>query len=206
MSPDCLLQVFAPRRRRASNSRTTLTSIWDLRRGTIDLLEAAQASATKTAYARALVRFQTFANAYGFSTHIPISVQNLALFITSLFNEGLPASSISSILSALSYHHKVRNMADPTRAYTIQKMLVGLKKLRPSVDHRQPLTQILLTKINASLPRLGLSHFESCLYKSMFVLAFFFGLRIGEITDSRHNIQLSQIDVSLNSLTLNFKS
>ena len=55
-------------------------------------------------------------------------------------------------------------------------------------------------------PNVLFAHYESCLFSAMFSFAFFFGLRVSEITKSLHNIKLSQIKIDNNSLLLNFLS
>ena len=55
-----------------------------------------------------------------------------------------------------------------------------------------------------SVQQLGLSDYETILYKAMFLLQFYFGLRIGEITDSQHNITLSEISIQTDHITLSF--
>ena len=64
----------------------------------------------------------------------------------------------------------------------------------------------LLQKMVNSLCLLGLSEYETSLFKSMFTIQFYFALRIGELTDSQHNITLEQVLVKQNSLTINFRT
>ena len=177
-----------------------------LRTGALNLLANALAPATRAAYTRALSRFKSFATLHKLSVDLPISVDTLSLFITYLFNQGLPASSISSILSAISYHHKIRNYIDPSKAFAIQQMLLTIRKERPTVDSRHPITENLLQMLIEALARLKLPLYEFLLFQAMFTLAFYFGLRIGEITKSPHNLNRSQIKVSKNQLSLTFIS
>ncbi len=124
-----------------------------MRVGALNLLSGALAPSTRAAYSRAMNQFGTFAAAHHLPTNLPITVDTLSLFITHLFNRNLPASSIASIMSAVSYSHKIRSLPDPTRAYPIQQMLSSVRKTRPSVDRRQPITDHILQKlINALSP------------------------------------------------------
>ena len=95
----------------------------------MNLLAAALSQSTKSAYSRVLTRFQTFATQQQLPSTIPISVGNLSLFITSLFNENLPAFSKASILSALVHHHNILGILDPTHSFAIQHMMIGIRKL-----------------------------------------------------------------------------
>ena len=57
-----------------------------------------------------------------------------------------------------------------------------------------------------NLPALNLLAYDQLLLKTMFLFAFSFALRIGEITDSQHNLQVKQIVISDNSLSVRFES
>ena len=60
----------------------------------------------------------------------------------------------------------------------------------------------LLDKIHL----LAVSDYESILFSTMFLFAFFFGLRIGEYTTSPHNLQFSDITVSKTEVIVMFQS
>ena len=56
------------------------------------------------------------------------------------------------------------------------------------------------------MPTVGLTLYERSLFSSMFLLAFYFGLRVGEITSSPHNLDVGQIVMSGDSIQLSFSS
>lgn len=56
------------------------------------------------------------------------------------------------------------------------------------------------------MSNLNISNFEIAMYKAMFLLAFSFALRVGEITNSQHNLQLNQIQISKDQLSLEFRT
>ena len=127
-------------------------------------------------------------------------------FIAYLHLQDVPYSSIMPILSALSYKHKMEGLPDPCKAFKINQLLNSIKKNLHKVDKRLPISIDLLNKIIESLYLLGLSNYETTLFKAMFSAHFFFALRIGEITDSKHNILINQITISADNIMLNFKS
>ena len=177
-----------------------------MHRQTLDLVDTALAPETRKAYSRAWDRYCKFAHAFGLPTSLPLKTDHVSCFLTNLYNEGLPASSITSILSALSYFHKIKSIFDPTQAFIIRKQLVAINKQRPSSDKREPMSEELLFSILDRLEKLNFSQFECTLFQAMFLMAFYFGLRVGEITASKHNILLDQIKLHSNSLTLSFGS
>ena len=70
----------------------------------------------------------------------PVAVSTIALFVSYLFNRDLSAKSITSMLSAVSYFHKLHNVVDPTSSFLIKKLIAGASRLRPTGDIRLPLT------------------------------------------------------------------
>ncbi len=127
-------------------------------------------------------------------------------FITFLHRERSPASSIASILSALSYKHKFLGYQDPTKDFKINQLLQSVRKVKSEGDSRLPITIVLLERLITAIPLLGLSTYEILLYKAMFLLCFHFALRVGEVTSSPHNLLLHQLVVATNTIELTFIS
>lgn len=172
------------------------------------MMHKALAPATLSAYNRSLVAYQNFCAKYSLSCAFPISIDNLSCFIQFLFNTGLPASSIASSLSALSYYHKLwaYEAMDPTKAFSTTQLMVAIRKERPTSDGRKPISEnILLTMFN-NLARLNLSYYELSLFRAMFFLMFHFGLRVGEVTNSPHNINNCQLEIVGDRLRLTFST
>ena len=69
-----------------------------------------------------------------------------------------------------------------------------------------PSLSVLLFELFVALDSSSLSRYDRLLLKSMFSLAFYFGLRVGEITVSPHNIKYSQISFSFGKLLVSFSS
>ena len=148
----------------------------------------------------------SFACSYGLPTQLPLSLLCLAWFITHLSLQGVAAASITSIVSAVSYFHKIRGVPDNSQHFTIRQLLVSLRKKPSKADHRMPITLDMLHKLIDALPNFTSSTFETTLFSSMFLTAFHFALRVGEITDSPHNLQLQQISTTETSISLSFQS
>lgn len=91
------------------------------------------APVTKAAYIRALNMYHPFCASYNLclTSTLPISVNKLSLFIVYLYEKGLPASSIFSLLSTISYHHKILpdivENNDPTKVFIIRHLLTGIR-------------------------------------------------------------------------------
>ena len=67
----------------------------------------------------------------------------------------------------------------------VKKLLIGARNMAFSVDGRMPKTLNMLQSLVASAPKVTQSSFECSLLQSMFSLALFALLRIGECTVSK---------------------
>lgn len=86
--------------------------------------------------------------------------------------------------SAIAFVHKLQGMDDPTDNFLIVKALQGAKNGNPHVDTRLPITLPILLRLVDSLDHLSTSRWNRNLYRSMYLLAFFALLRVGEMTVS----------------------
>ena len=170
------------------------------------LLTTALAPNTQAAYQRSWCKFVEFAQKFGLSAQLPVSTDNILKFISYLHLNKVPFQSITPILSAISYKHKLSDLTDPCKSFKVSQVLNSVKRINPKVQQKFPITLTLLQKMVNSLCLLGLSEYETSLFKSMFTIQFYFALRIGELTDSQHNITLEQVLVKQNSLTINFRT
>ena len=171
------------------------------------MLLQALAPSSRKAYARAWNLYIGFAKSINITASLPILHDHLCLFITFLHRENKPATSISSILSALSYMHKIRNLPDPSISFVVKQLVRAIKKIRSKkTDKRTPISENLLLTIVDKLPFLGLPAYETGTLASMFLLAFYFGLRVGEITNSIHNLASDQIHITPVSVQITFKT
>ena len=166
------------------------------------LLAASVAPSTARQYQRVWESFCSFSRGLGF-TPLPSSPSTIALFISHLVSPPHPSapSTVHSAISSVSYIHKLNNQPDPTASFLVRKILRGVSKLRPTNDTRIPITIPILQSLIQSLHSVC-SPYDLVLYSSMYVTMFLSFLRLGEVTDSPHNIPFSQVLVSPNSVTI----
>ena len=70
-------------------------------------------------------------------------------------------------LSALSYKHKMEGLPDPCKAFKATQLLNSIKKNMHKVDKILPISIELLNKIIELLYLLGLSNYETTLFKAL---------------------------------------
>ena len=188
-------------------SADTGTNFRQLQQQSATLLQNALAPATRKAYTKAWDKYNTFATFFKKPNLLPLPIDNLCCFITYLHNQNTPTASITQIISGLSYLHKIRNLPDFTHSFPVRQLLSSLNKSTPcSRDNRLPITQPLLYEFLENIEKCDISRYKQLLFKAMFSMCFTFALRIGEITNSVHNIHLNQITMKENCLSLRFHS
>lgn len=116
---------------------------------------------------------------YGFTW--PLTSTGASTYLTYLYDKGYSASTISTYSSAVSYFHKIHSQPDPMSSFLAREVLSGIRKLRPTNDLRLPITIPLLTRLVQALPFLSLGFHDTASFQSMFTLAFFGLLRVGEL-------------------------
>ena len=139
--------------------------------------------ASRQLYKRAFNLYAQFYHKYFQANfQIPISSEDLALFISYLHANKYAAATVSSYISALGYVHRLKAMPDPTASFIIKRLLRCAHRTASKTDSRLPITECILHKLVESLPFVTGTHYDMVLFRSMFLLAFFAFLRIGEIT------------------------
>ena len=136
---------------------------------------------SRRTYQRAWTVYATFAEQFGLSDHLtfPLSVNSVALFIAHLSTKRLAPATISTYISAISYVHKLKGYADPTKVFLIFKLLSAIES-RSRPDVRLPITLPVLRLLVDALKQSLFYH--RTLFTAMFLTAFYGFLRIGEIT------------------------
>ena len=137
--------------------------------------------ASATAYLRVWNLFTSLASQYT-RVHLPIPTPHIMSFITTLFNRGLAASTITSYVSALSFFNRLAGGPQLGNQFVISKALEGARKSRPTRDTREPIT---LNLLHAMVDRLPLSISPpawATIFQAMFLLMFHAFLRVGEVT------------------------
>lgn len=158
----------------------------DLQSISSDLIQQYLAPSTHTTYQRAIDYYHRFVSSIALPRErIPVQAEDIILFIALCFSQGLACSTVTTYVSALSFQHKIRNMADPTQNFIVKKCLQGYRNRTGIVNSRLPITPYILKQLIASLQYTASSYFVRVLMKSMYLLAFHCFLRIGEFTASK---------------------
>ena len=161
------------------------------------LLSAALAKNTHKTYARGWEMFCRFQPCHQNVTHCPANASDVRRFIGWLSVQNFAPATINTYVSAVGYYHKINGCSDPTHDFLVAKLLEGCRRSHPSRDCRQPISLLILKEICGSLPIVCSSQFEACMFKAVFLSAFFGLLRVGEFAaDSKHKIQESVLSVS----------
>ena len=129
---------------------------------------------------------------------IPLTVNQVCLYVSFLHKHGYAPTSIVSFTSAIGYVHRMSNYTDPTSSVIVQKLLSACLKLRPTIDPRLPITIVILHQIVTALSNTVSCFSHRKLLRAMFVIAFFGLMRIGEITMSRDKV----VPLEINQLRL----
>ena len=96
-----------------------------------DLLHSAITGGSRNTYQRAWTTYVDFSSEFceSHASLLPVSVNNLALFISYLSARKFASSTISTYVSALGNVHKLANFPDPTKNFLVQKILAAHSKL-----------------------------------------------------------------------------
>ena len=176
------------------------------------LFQASIALSSFKVYRRAWNLFnQAFTNmglVFNGSIDLPLSPDQIILFVGYLSNAGFASASITSYTSAIGYIHKLLNMPDPTSQFLVQKLLSACNKVNNSVDTRLPITIVVLQRLVCALDHTVPNLYLRQLFKAMYSVAFFGLMRLGEITqDSNKQVPLTidQIQFTSSSVLLSIR-
>ncbi|CAC5366258.1 unnamed protein product [Mytilus coruscus] len=166
---------------------------------------------TWKSYSRARSVLASFQLLYTLEKVWPVPVEQKVQFIAYLSLKHLSPATVRLYISGISFSHNARNLEDTTKNFVVSKMLEGLHRNHPQRDNRAPITLSLLRQITDALPSICTSTYESLLFKSSFILAFFAMLRVSEFktknkSDSNTEaLQLSDVVLSDRQLKINIK-
>ena len=141
---------------------------------------------------------------------MPISISVMILFIAQLYEAKYAPTSITSILSAISYFHKVNGEDDPTKAVAVTKLMTGARNLKSSSDLRLPITPAVLKKLIDASYHVFISPYMGTIIRAMMVLAFKAYLRIGEMVPRMKGeyhkcLQVGDITIVEGNIVVHFK-
>ena len=161
---------------------------------------------TKNFYNRILKTYKIFLVSMSRTWHCPYPVTDLLAFITHLHQKGLASATIKSYLSALSYFNKLYGGNDTTKAFAIQQLLVGISNIPSHSVRRLPLFPSDLQTLISALSVSDCSPYKCALFAAMLSIGFALALRIGEMTNSCHNLIFKDISCSNSTLVVTFSS
>lgn len=133
----------------------------------------------------------------------------MAQFIAVCHDRGLKPATISTWISALSYIHRLHRLKNPSKAFIIKKLLYSIRKTKVS-DKRHGFTIPLLRSLIQSLSKITANPFTKLLLKTMYLVAFYALLRLGEISDTKTGkaniVKLENVSFSYDKSRLNSAS
>ena len=177
-----------------------------------ELLMASMGPSSRKQYAKDMMKFEQFCIVcLGIDDWFPASVSTLAGFIAHLFREGYASSTIQSTMSAISYFHKLLGVPDTVSDFVIQKLVLGTKRARPSVDLRAPVSKDLLGQLIASSRSVVEDNYTLHMFKAMLSLAYFALLRVSEVVaapthHTDHRLKMQDVVISQTELVIVFRS
>ena len=153
---------------------------------------------SRSIYKRNMDKYLQFCHTYFAASIAPtVDMGILCHYIAYLHLQGLSASTVRSAVSSLNFIHQLAGGQDFSDNFILKKVLSGVSKSNPSIDTRLPITKDILVKLCQVIPHITEDPYLRALFKSMFLLAFYAFLRVGEITvtsRSVHNPNLLNLD------------
>ncbi len=113
-----------------------------------------------------------------------------------MFNKGLSPATISSRLSDIAFWHKLYASNDPTDHFLMRRTLVGLRKERPQMDPRPPLTLKNLHTMCQGATVCDWAPYDVVLFQAIITLSFHDFLYPGEMTESPNSILYENVHFS----------
>jgi len=144
---------------------------------------AAQSVAPKTmqAYQQAMHAFDAFRQAMSYTGVKIATPAQVSEFIAWLSLQRKAHATVSCYVAGLSFWHRIHCLPDPTNCFLIKKLLSALRRRRQVADKRLPISPIILKQLIHGLASVTKSRYELTLYQTVFIIAYFGFLRLGEI-------------------------
>ena len=111
------------------------------------------------------------------------------------------AATITSYVSAIGYVHKLAGTNDPASSLLVKKSLQAIRKMQHSCDTRLPITEDIHLLVSTAGHAIH-SMYRLKLMQAMFMLAYHAFLLVGEITESEHDLFLSDLTLTTTSIKL----
>lgn len=128
----------------------------------------------------------------------PPSPATLVDFVSYLSLTKLSPNTVKSYIAGISYYNKLHGFPDTTQSFLLKKVLLGFSRSNLHNDGRKPITFDILIGMVQALPKICQSYYESTLFSTIFVTAFFGFFRMGELVqnskhDAGHAIQVQNV-------------
>lgn len=136
----------------------------------------------------------------------PVWMSAIMQYVAMLHDEGLAPATIASHLSAVSLWHEIHNWNNPTKHVLIQKMLAGARHMHTDSVLRSSITLPIMRRLIRKLRQHKWHTYIQKLYASMYTLAFYSFLRVGEMTDSVHTLLIMDCHVDNMAIHIYFRS
>ena len=128
-----------------------------------------------------------------------------SVFIVYMKKQQYAAATITSYVLAIGYVHKLAGTNDPASSFLVKKSLLAIRKMQSSCDTRLPVTEDILHLLVSTAGHMIHSMYHLKLKQAMFMLAYNAFLQVGEITQSEHNLLLSDVPLTTSSIKLLFR-
>ena len=162
---------------------------------------------TIQAYKRSWQKYKEYVLTNKLQFIFPLSEIEVANFVAYLFDKNYAAGTITSIVSAIAFVHKMLKFEDPSDSFFVKKLMQGCRKSQVSVkDGRLPVTPSILEKILQASQTTISDRYARIRFQAMCSLAFHALLRVGEMTESQNNLSFDCIQLDKEFLTLQFRT
>jgi len=118
--------------------------------------------------------------------------------VAHLHNTKLKASTIRSVVSAITFKYQSKSLTPPTGTFKVSKLLAAYDRTDPKKKPRKPITKSILHSIIKVAPQVIQNKYQLMLYRSLFSIMYAALLRVGEVSDtkkSKHNLRFHHIGV-----------
>jgi len=144
-------------------------------------MEQSVAPKTMRSYNMAMASFNAFRQSLGYSSITAATTEQLSEFIGWLSLRSRAPATILQYVAGVSFYHKIQSLPDPANSFVIKKLMSATRRGKRSADKRLPIQSNLLGKLISVLTSVTASKYESTLFRTAFILAYFGFLRLGEI-------------------------
>lgn len=169
-------------------------------------------TSTRASYKRSWEHFKSTCKMFD-QTLCPASVNSLLIYIAYCSCEGLSYNTVVSRVSAIAFIHRFRCKTDNTQHFLVRKTLMGYKNKFNVCDSRKPLSISLLSSMCNNLHKIFTDRYNICMFRALFLTAFYAFLRIGEYTSKtsgnpnnilRSNVKLHYKNNQLQGFSITF--